>query len=326
LGAAVGQRAGSAPVAAARHNRLVSVKGLLEAYHRLAIPANLAIALVVALGRDDHAASDSHAYWVASTAADPYARPGLIGSGDAYLYSPPFAQVLAPLGHLPWHVFLVVWTLMLIAAIWALAGEWTPLVLFIPFVSGDLAYGNIHLFLALAIALSFRWPATLALVLLTKPTIGVCLLWFVFRGEWRRLGIALGTTAAIALASFAIAPGQWWSWLSVLKSNAWSTPAQLTVPVPVLPRLVVAAAVVAVAARRDWKWLVPVAAVLAVPVLYATGTALCLLLAVPMAAAGGRDRGWLEEGPRALLRLRLPERLRWRRTSAPVEPTGPASG
>ena len=71
----------------------------------------------------------------------------------------------------------------------------------------ELAGGNIHLLLAAAIVLGFRWPWTWSLVLLTKITPGIGLLWFVVRREWRNLTIALGGTAAIVAVSFVL-PGR----------------------------------------------------------------------------------------------------------------------
>ena len=70
----------------------------------------------------------------------------------------------------------------------------------------ELAGGNIHLLLAAAIVLGFRWPWTWAIVLLTKITPGIGLLWFVVRREWRDLAIALGATAAIVAVSFLVWP------------------------------------------------------------------------------------------------------------------------
>lgn len=143
---------------------------------------------------------------------------------------------------------------MLAGAIWALVGERAPLVLFIPFASSEVALGNIHLLLALAIAIGYRWPATWAFVLLTKPTLAVCLIWFLLRGEWRRLAIALGATACVAAVSFVLAPSLWSEYLSFLKSNAGTIPPEAALAIPALPRVLVAAIVVAVAARLSWPW------------------------------------------------------------------------
>jgi hypothetical protein len=73
--------------------------------------------------------------------------------------------------------------------------------------------GGLHLLIAAAIVLDFRWPATWAFVILTKVTPGVGLVWFAVRREWRRLAIALGVTAALVLISLVIDPALWRAWL-----------------------------------------------------------------------------------------------------------------
>ncbi len=142
-------------------------------------------------------AVDAHAYW----AADPLAPYGHVALGDfnAYFYSPAFAQVLWPITRLPWPVFAAVWTTMLGAALFLATGRWFGLV--VPLVAIELAMGNIHVLLGLAVAAGLRWPATWAFVILTKVTPAIGLLWFVVRGEWRRLAIALGVTLGIVAAS-----------------------------------------------------------------------------------------------------------------------------
>ena len=71
----------------------------------------------------------------------------------------------------------------------------------VPVHAMEVAGGNVSLLLAVAIVVGFRWPAAWALVLLTKITPGIGLLWFAVRREWRHLAIALGATAAIVAVS-----------------------------------------------------------------------------------------------------------------------------
>ena len=78
-------------------------------------------------------------------------------------------------------------------------------ILAFPPVALELYHGNIHLWIAAAIALGFRYPWTWGFVLLTKVTPGVGLLWFAVRREWRALGIALGVTGAIVAVSLLLA-------------------------------------------------------------------------------------------------------------------------
>jgi hypothetical protein len=129
--------------------------------------------------------------------------------------------------------------------------------------------GNIHAFIAVAIVLGFRWPAAWAFILLTKVTPGVGLLWFVARREWRNLAIALGATAAIVAVSFAIAPPLWSEWVDVLASRSTAAnTAGIYGLIPLVMRLPIAAVLVVWAARTDRAWIVPLAAVLAMPVLW----------------------------------------------------------
>jgi hypothetical protein len=142
----------------------------------------------------------------------------------------------------------------------------------------ELAGGNIHLLLAAAIVLGFRWPATWSLVLLTKVTPGIGLLWFVVRGEWRNLAIALGATAAIVAVSFAIMPSAWFQWVDLLTRIAGRDGTWAAVPIPFIVRLPFAIAVVVWGARTNRRWTVPVAGMLALPALWYGG--LTMLLAV----------------------------------------------
>ena len=139
-------------------------------------------------------AGDAHAYWAVDL-ADPYTRP--VATQDAFTYPPPAALFFAVLGHLPFEVFQAIWTLLIGFALLWLTGPWALLFLVIPVVASDLYLGNIHVLLAAAIVASLRWPALWAIPLLTKPTCGVGLLWYVARGEWRRLAVALGVTGAL---------------------------------------------------------------------------------------------------------------------------------
>ena len=74
---------------------------------------------------------DAYAYWTTRT-GDFYAaaETGRIG---AYLYSPAFAQALAPLVWLPVAVFSAAWTAVNFAVLRWLLGRWAlPSLLFLP--------------------------------------------------------------------------------------------------------------------------------------------------------------------------------------------------
>lgn len=219
---------------------------------------------------------DAVAYWSADLAhLYDGASPSTFG---AFLYAPPIAQLLQPLRLLPWDAFYVLWTGAQVAILVWLAGPFLAAALFWQgsLVWGAVASGNIALPLAALIVAGFRWPGAWAGVLPTKVTPGVGLLWFVRRREWRALALALGTTAALAAVSVVWAPRLWLDWLTLLAANTGTVPAFAVLPVPVLPRLLVAAALVWVGAGRGWRWTVPLAALLALPYIAETMLPLAL--------------------------------------------------
>lgn len=221
-------------------------------------------------------AVDAHAYW----AADPL-RPYhavMLGDFDAYFYSPAFAQAIWPLTRLPWPLFAATWTALLGLALYGASGRWFGLVLVFPLVAIDLAMGNIHVLLGLAVAVGLRWPWAWSFVLLTKITPGVGLLWFVVRREWRPLAIALATTAAIVAVSALLRPQAWPEWITLVTGP---TAGGNTIPVPLWLRLPAAAVLVAWGARTDRAWTVVVAAWLALPAWWWNGTAVLVGL-VPL--------------------------------------------
>ena len=155
------------------------------------------------------------------------------------------------------------------------AGLWTGFALLALPVFADLTVGNIHLLLAAAIVGGFRWPWLWFLPLITKVTPGIGLLWFVVRREWRNLGIALGATGVISLISFVVAPQLWFDWVHALFDEPTREPEFVfLVPVPLWIRLAVAVVVVIWGARTDRRWTVPVASMLALPILWINGMAM----------------------------------------------------
>jgi Glycosyltransferase family 87 len=223
---------------------------------------------------------DARCYWQASRLADPYFYSDW-NDPIAYVYSPAFLQLVSPLTALPWQAFMAAWTAVLLAAVRFLTGPRLLAVgLLFPFTAMEVAGGNISLLLAVAIVLGFRWPWAWSLVLLTKITPGIGLLWFAVRREWRALAIAVAATAVVAVASFLVVPEQWRTWIDVVirnvsagKSGTWAS-----VPVPLAIRLPIALVVVVWGARTDRAWTVPVASMLALPALWYGG--LSMLLAV----------------------------------------------
>ena len=236
----------------------------------IGLRAGYVVALVIFAIYRPIPAVDAHAYWAVNL-ADPYSRP--IATLDAFTYPPPAAMFFSVLGNLPWPVFQAGWTILIGLALLWMAGPWSLLFLALLPVSSDLYLGNIHLLLAAAIVASFRWPALWAIPLLTKPSCGVGLLWFLARGEWRRLAVALGTTAAIAVVSAIIAPSLWPAWISYVLDTGISPNVGTAawVPIPLLIRLPLAVVLVVWGARTDRAWTVPIASMLALPVLWMVG-------------------------------------------------------
>jgi hypothetical protein len=220
----------------------------------------------------------------------------------AYPYSPAFAQLVYPLNLLPWPAFVAAWTAILIGAVYLLTG---PELLLLGLVVGamEIAGGNVSLLLALAIVAGFRWPWTWALVLLTKITPGVGLLWFALRREWRHLGIALGATAGVVVVSFVLLPDAWRDWIELLAANTGKGGTWAAVPIPLLVRGPIGVALIAWGAPRNQRWTVPVGAMLALPALW-YGSLSMLLAVIPLTTpderrrAWSRVRGWFRRQPR----------------------------
>ncbi len=208
---------------------------------------------------------DTYAYWL--TGHGPlYAVRDSLGS---FQYTPAALFFLWPVSILPWPLAYAAWLAISAGALVALGRRWAlALLLFVP-VPMELYEGNVHLLLALAIVVGFRYPAAWAFVLVTKVTPGIGLLWFAVRREWRSLGIALGTTGLLIAASLVI-PGAWAAWWAHTTDNPQGmTPNQIGVPLWL--RLPLAVVVVIWGARTDRRWTVVMAATLALPSLWFYG-------------------------------------------------------
>jgi len=213
---------------------------------------------------------DARAYWGVDL-AHPYADSA-VGEISNYLYSPAFAQLLAPLSALPFDVFFVLWTALSFAILVWLVKPWPWVVpmLILPIVY-ELCVGNIHFLLAAALVVVLRAPSAWAFPLLTKITPAVGAIWHVVRGEWRAVGIAAATTAAIVAVSFALSPTAWIDWFTFLATERGQSEL-------LLPRLAIAVALVAWGARTGRAWTIAVAGWLALPVIWVN--AWVILLAV----------------------------------------------
>jgi glycosyl transferase family 87 len=232
---------------------------------------------------------DAYAYWT-TRSGDLYASAdtGRIG---AYLYSPAFAQLLAPITWLPLNVFTAIWTGINCAALWFLLRRWSlPSLLFLP-IPFEIISGNVHLLYGVAIVIGFRgyrWAASWALMFLTKITPGIGVVWFLVRREWRSFAVAIGVTAAIVAVSYLLNRAAWEEWIAILQADLSGGAGQgaLDTPgwylgVPLVPRLIVAAGLAVVAGLTDRRWLIPFVVVLALPVVWLNGLAV-LAAVVPL--------------------------------------------
>jgi hypothetical protein len=219
---------------------------------------------------------DAFAYWHLDI-QDPYTQAA--GAFGAFTYTPVAARLFAPASLLAWPAFFWLWLAVLVATVVWLGWRHTLLVLAFPPVAVELYHGNIHLLMAAAIALGFRYPAAWAFILLTKVTPGIGLLWFAVRREWRPLGIALGATAALAAVSLVVDGRLWELWLNgAILRVAQEGVGQPTLPIPLVLRLPAAALLVAWGGLTNRRWTVPTAATLALPVPWFSGLAILACL------------------------------------------------
>jgi hypothetical protein len=240
--------------------------------------------VVVPLGRS--LGYDAYSYWSVDL-DDLYART--LSNNftlGAFRYAPPVAFLFAPLGLLPWWLYLWLWIAAMLATIAWLGGRWALALVALPPVALELYHGNVHLLMAAAVAVGFRHPWAWSFVILTKITPGIGLLWFVVRREWRNVVLALAATAVASIASAVVAPHYWPEFAASILSNI-NEPQPYSVP-PALPfRLPVAAVLVVWGARTDRPWTVPMAAALALPILWVHGLTVALA-AVPFLRRGDR--------------------------------------
>jgi|SRR5882672_913406 len=245
---------------------------------------------------------DAVNYWNAGTSAQLYPEFWTNTTGAFLFYPPPIAQLSTLLQPIGWTAFIVTWTTILFGCFWWCARDLSlPLIglglLFVVGIEvpgGDafLGYallGNIQWILAVLVVQSLRHPSAWAGLVWTKmgPVVGG--LWHVFRGDWQAVGRAAVSTVVVGLISFALAPQMWIDWIGFVIRNAdLANPPMPMFPVPFAMRFVSACLLVAVAARANRVWLVPIAAGLAIPALWGLGF-------LPFWVAALRLRGPVEQ-------------------------------
>lgn len=215
----------------------------------------------------------------------PYALAwGNVAVPIAFRYSPAVLVAFLPFTGVPWAVWLAGWTVLLLACLWFVLRRWTLAAFaFYPVVL-EMSVANVHIVMAAALVAGLRWPATWMLLPLTKATPGVLWLWWVARGEWRQLGVAVGVTLVVVLGSATIlGPGIWLDWLGMLNSSTGGQSGGLSqmLSTALAIRLLLAAALVWWAGRTDRAWVLPFALVLSLPTIWIAGLAM-LVAVIPL--------------------------------------------
>ena len=223
-------------------------------------PVLVAVALTVPTGD----MRDAHTFYTVAL-HDPYAHSVYWQTG--YVYSPAFALFVQPFQLLSEPAFYFLVRCVSAIALGYLVTPWMGALLITtgaPGVGPELGVGNIDLIVGAALVWAFRWPAAWSLLLLTKVTPMVGLLWYAARREWRALAVVAAATTAIVLVSLPFTFGSWFAWVGVLTGDNIGIADQLA-PIPLFVRGLLAAALTVYAALTDRIWLVPIAIVISFP-------------------------------------------------------------
>lgn len=243
------------------------------------VSAGITVQVLVLLTLSGGDPVDALCYWLTDP-AHPYRTTEF-----QFGYSPVVAQLMAPLFDLPFEVFALLLRIIEVASLLFLTGPLAGALIFTTPVASEVNAANINLLIAVVMVLGFRWPVLWAIPLLTKPTMGVGLLFFVMRGQWRKALIPIGVAGALALGSFLLDPRVWFEYLSWLRATeqdgGWPY------PYPIWARLPISVALVIWGARTNRPWTVAVASAFALPRLYYQSPAI-LIAVVPLIPWLGR--------------------------------------
>jgi hypothetical protein len=219
---------------------------------------------------------DALSYWLTDP-ANPYPMHRV---EYQFGYSPVIAQLWAPLFELPWMAFVFLFRVVEVIGLLILAGPLAGAFIFTTPVASEVNAANINMLLGVVMVLGFRWPALWAIALLTKPSMGIGLLWFVLRGEWRKAAITIGVAGALSLVSFAFNPTLWFQWVEWVQHGTAQV-GEWPYPFPIQVRLPIALLIVVWAARTNRPWAVVLASALALPRLYYQSPAI-LVAMIPL--------------------------------------------
>ena len=245
----------------------------------LAISAGICLQVLVLLTLSGGNPVDALCFWLTDPAV-PYNRVQF-----AWGYSPVAAQLAAPSFDMPFPAFTFLLRLLEVASLLLLTGPLAGALIFTTPVASEVNAANINLPLAVIMVLGFRWPALWVIPLLTKPTMGVGLLWFVFRGEWRKAAIPIAIAGGLSIGSFLLNQRVWFEWVQWLQNNP--AVGEWPYPYPVWVRLPISLALVVWGARTNRPWTMALASALSLPRLYYQSPAILIAL-VPLIPWLGR--------------------------------------
>lgn len=261
-------------------------------WDRYGLLACIAIGIVYGLAistQTVHAVLDFRFYWRATDFGNLYPVDWM-DPAYAYVYPPPLAQFVYPFHALPEIIVSTAWTTLCFVCLWYCVRQWTLPLLGLGVVGlavsndvlavglGQGMLGNINLPIAAAIVAGMRHPGWWFVPILTKMTTGVGVLWFAFRGEWRRFGIAVGVTALVLGVSYVISPGAWAEYVDFSIRN-YGGPSSPPIIGPSLPlRVLASILLVWWGARTGRMWTVALAGGICNPGLYGLSQVLVIAL------------------------------------------------
>lgn len=228
---------------------------------------------------------DAVFYWRAGTSTELYPADWSAFHVGHLFYPPPLTQLSTLLQPIGWPVFVTALTTATFGAFWFCARKWSlPLVCIgIPhfldigpeapatFLSYALL-GNIQWILAALTVVAMRQPGLYPLLILTKVTSGIGLLWPLFKRDRSAICVGVLATICVTLVSFVAAPGLWLDFLGFVGRNALMADPPLPIfPIPFGMRLAGAVVLIAWGSRSNHPWTVPIAAGMSLPVVWGLG-------------------------------------------------------
>ena len=188
---------------------------------------------------------DNYAYWLAAerlVAGEPvYVTGEAAFAPYAYHYTPPLAQVLAPL---TWSCRRSPTSSATASSRSCPSGTWPgercsmlALIAFLP-VAIELRFENVHLLMAVAVVLGlWRWPLFFAIAAIVKVSPGLGVVYLVLRRRYRDALVTIVVGAAICAVSYVLSPSLWQEFLAAIGDRAGITGNSL-IPVPYIVRAI----------------------------------------------------------------------------------------